>query len=112
MQAGIVIEVDFDLLLHVLVIGRLFIVVLLLTGLATSQDYYVWNWDNSQWGAAMLLANITQMGKYHETVRSFLRLWVAQLPPKVHVQDKIFMRQVCGNLLAEHAAAMHGSCTL
>jgi hypothetical protein len=46
------------------------------TGLAATKKYYTYSWDNSFWGASVLLANITGQQQYHDVARLFLRTWI------------------------------------
>ena len=52
------------------------------TGLAATKAYYTYSWDNSFWGASVLLANITDQQQYHDAARLFLRTWIDVRAPR------------------------------
>jgi hypothetical protein len=52
--------------------------------------YYVANYDNNVWAAAMLLAEATDDLEYHDIVRTFLRAWQGGKAPQVSsAQEKL-----------------------
>jgi hypothetical protein len=52
-------------------------------GLAATRAYYVPNYDNAVWAAAVILAEDTDHVMYHDMVRTFLRAWLGFKAPEV-----------------------------
>lgn len=64
-------------------------------GLAAEPRYFLANWDNAQWPAAALLAELTGQQQYHDLVREFLRAWQSsKVPAVLRPSDQDLLQQL------------------